>query len=154
MSIEQIALAVQAKNLAWSAQTVRSVDWIAAVGAVGLTDPLQSLTARFLGGDHHVYRDLLLVLHRKIARKQELTIPVKREIDDALFWWLHPACRACVAGHVQIADTPMLEDAPCMVCNGTGLAPHHHKTPVYGMTLQYLERAANECGRLVRGKVA
>lgn len=155
MSLERIALATQAKSLSWGLQE-RPIDWIAALGAASINEPLTAQIARLLTGDQTAYRHVLLTIQRKLARKHEIEITAahKREIDDALFWWIRPACRACVSGHKQIADTPMLEDAECDVCHGSGLAPHQHRTPTYGMTLKYLEVAAAECGAVVARKVA
>ncbi len=154
MSFEQIATATQAKSLAWGL-SARPVDWIAALGAVQVHgDPLPTQIARLMAGDARAFWDVCHTIERKFARKLRLTQAARLEIFSALYWWTLPACGDCVAGHRQIADTPMLEDELCETCLGTGLRPHLHDTDVYAKTLAYLDAAASECGVVVKSKVA
>lgn len=154
LTFERIATATQAKTLAWGL-SARPIDWIAAMGMAQVHgDPLPTQVARLMAGDHRTFWDVCGTLERKTARKQRLTPAIRLEIFSALYWWTIPACHDCVAGHRQIADTPMLEDERCATCLGTGLRPHLHDTDLYARTLAYLDAAAAECGAVVRAKVA
>lgn len=155
MTFERISSATSSTNLSWSDTGVRDVDYVAGMGAVGVSgDALGPQVARLLTGDPGAFREAKQTIWRKMMRKRVLTGADMHDIDMALQWWMRPACPDCVNGHRVIPDTVHLREEACETCKGTGKRAHLIGTDTYGKTLAYLDAAASSCGRAVRGKVA
>lgn len=156
MSIQRYTLATRSTNLRMSDRSVMDVDWLAAAGACQVNgDALPPQIARLLAGSSDSFWPVVETLERKFGRRSMLDRQAKKQIQDAVWWFLAPACLPCAGkGHRQIADTPHLEDAPCAACNGTTLAPHQHSTVLYSNCLNDLENAILMCSAALQKKIA
>ncbi len=155
MTFERISSATTSTNLAWSDTSPRDVDYLTAMGAVAASgDSLGPQVARLLTGDPGAFKSVKETLWRKFMRKRILTGSDMVHIEQALTWWLRPACTDCVNGHRVIPDTVHLREEDCDTCKGTGKRKHPSTSETYGRTLAYLDAAASSCGHAVREKVA
>lgn len=156
MTLERYSRATQSKNLAISDWRTQDIDWIAAAGASQIHgDPLPAMVARWLT-DHtgEVFR-VLAALQKSYGKFKRLTNDARDDILSAADWWYSRTCQNCGGrGHLQIPDTPMMEEAACPSCGGSGTRPHAVHTHAYAWTLQQLDRAASVCASVIREKVA
>lgn len=156
MSIQRYTLATRSTNLRMSERAVLDVDWLAAAGACQVNgDALPPQIARLLAGSQDSFWPVVETLERKFGRRNMLDKTARKQIQDAVWWFLAPACTACAGkGHRQIADTPHLEEAACPTCSGTTLAKHGHATALYSNCLNDLENAVATCSAALQRKIA
>ena len=161
MSLEKYAKATQAKTLQmreW--HDFGPAEWIAAAGMTAVNgNPLASVVARWMAGDHKQIFNAMKIL---IARLERMTGRYTGEdgvqIQDALEWWRDHTCKACKGrGYPVIPDTTTLDESkPCQNCVGSGWLSHFQgrEARAYNQTLIWLDAAAGECAGAIRRKVA
>ena len=156
MSLERYSLATQSKNLTMSDWRTMPVDWLAAAGASQIHgDPLPAMVARWLTNSTGEVFRVLAALQKSYGKNKILTNDARDDILEAADWWYMHTCQDCGGrGHRQIPDTPMMEEAACSTCNGTGSREHAANTHAYAWTLRELDRAASVCGSVIAEKVA
>lgn len=158
MSIERYSRATQSKNLAMSDWRTLDVDWLAAAGMVAIHgDPLGPMVARWLTGSAGEVFRVLGLLQRRIGERtgRQISHGDRDDILSAADWWHNRTCQDCGGrGHRQIPDTPMMEEAACATCGGSGTREHTASTYAYAWTLRELDHAAAVCGHDISAKVA
>ena len=107
-----------------------------AAGLAGVRKRLGSYLPRFLASGGHDYRESIIqVLAGAVGGHfQQFTKLERRAVaTGAAYLYLVPRCPACHGRAFEVrADTPMLSDVMCKVCNGTGrneVAAHEKMRP-------------------------
>lgn len=124
---ERLSAAFNSSDLGASPLVLKDVDYLIALGHVGIHSRVASALLRLHYGlraaDYETALDEVERLVWRLSNRLNWRIHDKRrEAKSALDFVLCPVCPACLGRKYETEPgTPMLSDRPCMLCGGSGL---------------------------------